>query len=283
VRYRVDDLAARCDVSVDTIRYYQTKGLLRRPEREGRVAWYDDSHVEQLARIRELKDQGFTLAMVGRVLAGELDAAEQALALAIAGPLPGQDGMADATLTIADLAQRTGVSPTLLEALARQELLVPRGEGDAARYTPGDADVVHAGLALLEAGVPLSELLELARRHAEAMQATAEHAVDLFARFVRDPIRAEAGDAEVAERTVAALHQMLPATGTLIAHHFRRQLLDAARARLEADGTALPAATDEDRPVRAGHGRGSDPPATSGTDEHRHLAAEAHDAGGGRR
>ncbi len=259
MRYRVDDLAARCDVSVDTIRYYQSRGLLPRPVREGRAAWYDDAHVERLQRIRELKDEGFTLAMVGRVLAGELDAAEQALALAIAGPLPGQDGLADATLTIEDLAERTGVPATLLEALAREDLLAPRGEGAAARYTPGDAEVVHAGMALLEAGVPLSELLELARRHAEASRATAEHAVDLFARFVRDPIRADADDAEVADRTVAALHQMLPATGTLVAHHFRRQLLDAARDRLEADGGVLEDGGALDTP-----GTGADAPLDAG-------------------
>jgi DNA-binding transcriptional MerR regulator len=185
------------------------------------------------------------------VLDGELDAAEQALALAIAGPLPGEDGLAAATLTVEDLAERTGVSATLLEALAREGLLTPRGEGAAARYAPGDAEVVRAGLALLEAGVPLSELLDLARRHDAAMRATADHAVELFARFVRDPIRAAAeDDGEVAERTVAALHQMLPATSTLVAHHFRRQLLDAARERLE-DGGAL-GAGEEDPPLEAG-------------------------------
>jgi DNA-binding transcriptional MerR regulator len=233
VRYRVDELAARCDVTVDTVRYYQSRDLLPRPEREGRVAWYDERHVQRLERIRELKAQGFSLAMAARVLSGELDASEEALARALAAPLPGDDPTAGA-LTADELAARTGVSPTLLHALARQGLLTPRGEEDATRYSTGDAEVVQAGLALLEAGVPLSELLALARRHDAAMRATAEHAVDLFARFVRDPIRAGADDdGEVAARTVDALHRMLPATATLVAHHFRRQLLDAATERLE--------------------------------------------------
>ena len=34
MRYRVEQLAAACDVSVDTIRYYQSRGLLPGPERE---------------------------------------------------------------------------------------------------------------------------------------------------------------------------------------------------------------------------------------------------------
>jgi DNA-binding transcriptional MerR regulator len=239
VRYRVDDLASRCDVSVDTVRYYQSKELLPRPDREGRVAWYDDAHVERLERIRDLKAQGFSLAMVGRVLRDELDPAEQALALALAGPSATETG-----LTADELAERTGVPAALLEALAREGLLNPGGDEDDPRYDAGDAEVVRAGLDLLEAGVPLSELLELSRRHDAAMRATAEQAVDLFARFVRDPALAEAdddADADAADRAVGALQRMLPAASTIVGHHFRRLLLDAARARLE-DGESQGAA-----------------------------------------
>jgi DNA-binding transcriptional MerR regulator len=240
VRYRVDELAARCDVSVDTVRFYQSKGLLPRPEREGRVAWYDAVHLERLVRIRELKESGFSLAMIGRVLHGELDAAEEALAQAIAGPLPGDAHTSAEGLTLGQLAERTAVSATLLEALAREGLLTPRGSEDDPRYAETDVEAVRAGLALLEAGVPLSELLDLARRHDAAMRATAEHAVDLFARFVRDPVQASADtDREAAERTVAALHHMLPAASALVAHHFQRQLLAAARARLEEGAPAI--------------------------------------------
>lgn len=239
MRYRVEELARACGVSVDTVRFYQTRGLLPRPEREGRVAWYGTSHRERLERIRQLKDSGFTLTMIERLLAGGLDASEEALALAIAGPLPGDAATTEESLTLAELAERTGVSPPLLEALQREGLLVPRAADGEPRYTAADAAVVRSGLQLLESGVPLSELLELARRHDAAVRGTAEHAVELFARFVRDPIRADAADeAEYAERTVAALHAMLPATTGLVTHHFQRLLLDTARARIEAEGDA---------------------------------------------
>ncbi|MDQ3981976.1 MAG: MerR family DNA-binding transcriptional regulator, partial [Actinomycetota bacterium] len=33
MRYRVDELAARAGVSVDTVRFYQARGLLPQPER----------------------------------------------------------------------------------------------------------------------------------------------------------------------------------------------------------------------------------------------------------
>jgi DNA-binding transcriptional MerR regulator len=247
----VEELAERCGVTVDTVRFYQTKGLLPRPEREGRLAWYDDAHVGRLERIRELKDSGFTLAMIARVLAGDLDAGEEALALALTGPLPDEAlaGAGADRFTLEQLAEHAGVSATLLEALEREGLLVGQPDSDGQRhYGTADAGAVAAGMALLEAGVPLSELLDLARRHDAAMQATAANAVDLFARFVRDPIRAAAGDeAEAAGRMVEALYRMLPATTTLVAHHFRGRLLDAARARLEADASGDPGGEDAGR------------------------------------
>ena len=68
---RVEQLSARADLTVDTIRYYQSKGLLDPPRREGRVAWYGDEHLERLARIRSLQGRGFTLATIVRLVDGE--------------------------------------------------------------------------------------------------------------------------------------------------------------------------------------------------------------------
>ena len=73
--YRVEALAAKADVSVDTVRFYQSRGLLPPPRREGRVAWYGDEHVERLARIRRLQARGLNLVTIKRLLDGELDAA----------------------------------------------------------------------------------------------------------------------------------------------------------------------------------------------------------------
>ena len=106
--YRVDELAAKAGVSVDTIRFYQTKGLLPLPEREGRIALYSEDHLRRLLRIRDLKAKGFTLASVRRLMAGELDAADEALVEAMAGPLPGEPAADadEAFLTREELAER---------------------------------------------------------------------------------------------------------------------------------------------------------------------------------
>ena len=76
---RVEQLSVRSGLSVDTIRYYQSKGLLDPPRREGRVAWYDQDHLDRLDRIRTLQQRGFTLATIVRLVSGDLDAADEAL------------------------------------------------------------------------------------------------------------------------------------------------------------------------------------------------------------
>ena len=83
VEFRVDQLAAAADVSVDTVRFYQAKGLVPPPRREGRIALYGDEHLERLARIRQLQARGLTLATIKRLVAGELDAADEALVAAL--------------------------------------------------------------------------------------------------------------------------------------------------------------------------------------------------------
>ena len=52
MEYRIEQLARAAGVAVDTIRFYQGKGLLEPPRRDGRVTWYGDGHLERLRRIR---------------------------------------------------------------------------------------------------------------------------------------------------------------------------------------------------------------------------------------
>jgi DNA-binding transcriptional MerR regulator len=231
MRYRVEELAGRAGTSVDTVRFYQTRGLLPQPEREGRVVFYSDEHVERLVRIRELKDKGFTLKSIKGLLSGEIDAADEALLAMVDSPRDPADGP---SLTLEQLAQRTGISESLLQALEREGLIMHKEREGTAYYTEADAEMVSQGLALLGAGLPLSELLVLAREHDHAMREVAERAVDVFIRFVRDPIRAQAeSEKEAAERLVEAFSTMLPATSKLVARHFEQVLLAVAQERIE--------------------------------------------------
>jgi DNA-binding transcriptional MerR regulator len=235
-RWRVEDLARRAEVSVDTIRFYQKRRLLAPPAREGRVAWYGPDHLERLARIRELQGQGLTLALIERLLAGEIDATDVPLAAAVASAAA-DAGAREEFLTLPELADRAGVPLPLLEAVAREGLLLPRIHDGAECYTTADVAIVQQGLSLLERGLPLPELLALAREHTAATREVAEQAVALFDEHVRQPLRtSDLPDDEKAEALVAAFRVLLPTITTLVAHHFRRVLLAVAQEHLERVG-----------------------------------------------
>lgn len=164
-----------------------------------------------------------------------LPPADAALAAALSGPLPGEGTDPDSELlTLDQLAEHSGLPGSLLEAVEREGLLIPRTTDDDRRYTMADAAALRAGLALVEAGLPLDELFSLAREHTAAMRTIADHAVELFVQFVRDPIRSQATDEDdAATRLVDAFGHMLPATSSLVGHHFRRLLVNAAHDRLQ--------------------------------------------------
>ena len=73
-------LAREGGVGVETVRYYQRRGLLQTPERTGGdgfaggIRRYDDEAVRRLRFIKSAQAAGFTLDQIGELLA--LDAGE---------------------------------------------------------------------------------------------------------------------------------------------------------------------------------------------------------------
>ncbi len=247
-RWRVEELARRADASVDTIRFYQKRRLLPPPRREGRIAWYSVEHEARLARIRDLQRRGFSLAVIRRLLQGELDATDEPLAAAVAAALDVGPSGTDELLTPTELADRSGVPLVLVDAVVREGLLVPVPGEDGPRFTTGDVEIVRAGLRLLETGLPLPDLLALARKHHEATRALATAAVAMFDANIRGPLReSDLPDAEKSEQLVEAFRVLLPSVTTLVGHHFERVLLEVAQEHLEAVGepTELLAASTE--------------------------------------
>jgi DNA-binding transcriptional MerR regulator len=238
MRMRVEELALQADVSVDTIRYYQKQRLLPPPGRDGRLAWYSEDHLERIARIKELQRRGFTLAVIRRFLSGELDPADERLAAAVVEAGDEDTGPDDAdSFDLDGLAQRVGVPAALLDSLVREGLLVPRLHHGEARFGPADVTVLSAGLRLIEAGLPLPEVFNLARRFHSLSREVATQAVELFDLYVRKPLRAQDLDeAEKAERMVETFRTLMPAVGDLVSFHFRRILLQVAQEHLEAVG-----------------------------------------------
>jgi DNA-binding transcriptional MerR regulator len=234
MKYRVEELAVAAGVRVDTVRFYQAKGLLPPPRRVKRMAEYSEEHLSVLKKIRRYQAQGFSLAVIGKLLTSRRISTRDSLLAAVAE----QGGQR--TLTRAELAAESGVPEPLLASLEAAGLLVPvRGEPEPV-YSEADLKMARAGLEVLSHGFPIDELMQLAMRHARGIEDLVDAAIDLFDRFVR---RVD-GDGADAERVADVFRRLLPAVTMLVAAHFQRTLLRRALDRLrgKAQDEALQAA-----------------------------------------
>ena len=85
----IGSLAMAASVGVETVRYYQRRGLVGTPERggaglDGGVRRYDETHLRRLRFIRQAQAAGFTLEQIGELLSldakiAELEEARSAL------------------------------------------------------------------------------------------------------------------------------------------------------------------------------------------------------------
>jgi DNA-binding transcriptional MerR regulator len=243
VDYRVEQLAAAARVPVDTLRFYQARGLLPAPRREGRIAIYDDAHLERLRRIRSLQQQGFTLSQIQRVLESSvLDAQEPLLAALI------EESIGERTLSREELGVEAGMPEGLVLAAESAGLFEPVIVNGEPRFSEADLAMARAGLSLLEAGFPLQELMNLATRHARSVQSACDAAIDLFDDHIRKGVSAT-------DDGKAATHifkELLPQVTRLVAIHFQRTLVNRALNRLrgKSEHRALIAALDESESAR---------------------------------
>lgn len=70
----IGKLAEAGAVGVETVRFYQRKGLLRTPAKTGGFRHYDDEDLRRLRFIRQAQTAGFTLGEIAELLT--LDAGE---------------------------------------------------------------------------------------------------------------------------------------------------------------------------------------------------------------
>ena len=248
MEYRVEELAAAGGVTVDTVRFYQGRGLVPPPERRGRVAIYGDAHLAQLRRIRSLLQGGFRLAQIRRLLDREATEASRPSARGLAPPYAPKPGdsrvssndpllaalvaerVGDETYTRSELAAKSGLAEPLLIAAQSAGLFEPIIVSGEERFTDADLEMCRAALGLLSAGFPLDVLLGLAVEHARNVQQVADRSIDLFDDHVR---KVSSPDEHAISQ---AFHSLLPAVTRLVALHFQRTVVNRAMERLRSSG-----------------------------------------------
>jgi DNA-binding transcriptional MerR regulator len=227
----IDQLASRTGMSVRTIRFYATRGLLPPPRLRGRVGLYGADHVARLELVSELSSLGFTLAAIEGFLArlpASAGAEELALLRALLAPwVPERLEELDAD----ELARRAGraLGPDELAALEALGVL-ERIEGD--RVLLHGAASLSVGLDSLELGLPpevLRRSHELIARHTTAL---AEELMQLFQDEVLQPYRDSGHPAAARNRIQQLLTRLKPITVQGVVTAFGRAVNRTIRERL---------------------------------------------------
>jgi len=152
----IEELAARTGMSVRNVRAYQAKHLLHGPKLHGRNGLYDDSHVERIALIRRLQEEGFNLD-AARILIeqGEVFTSEIAQLRENLG-LEGTDQANWIPLSDEALRIARAHGPDTLNRLVASELL--RRDADGQVWVRQE---LRIGWRLLELGLPPASLYDL--------------------------------------------------------------------------------------------------------------------------
>lgn len=167
---RIDDLARRAGLTVDTIRYYQREGLLPPATRAGRTKVYGPDHVARLARIRELQARRFSLAAIKALLDSERPELVDGI-FADEGTI---------AYSLADLMDRSGGSAALVRELQGAGLLREPAEYGRDAYDATDLDVLCAAVSLERLGLPADVLAELAGIYVQGVEAMQHEVLALF-------------------------------------------------------------------------------------------------------
>jgi DNA-binding transcriptional MerR regulator len=218
--WRIDDLAHRAGVTVDTVRYYQREGLLPEGLRAGRVKLYGPTHLERLERIRDLQGRGFSLAAIRTLLVADRGQL-------IEGIFADSDERRSYTLD--EIIERSGVDAAFVRALRPSGLLRDPVEFGRDTYDSEDLDLLRTMGELARLGLPTKALVELGRIYAEGVEATQREVVDLFT--TGGAVQWEPGELDEFQAAAATTsREILPLARRLVdyAHHRTIQRLTLA-------------------------------------------------------
>ncbi|MET7934241.1 MerR family transcriptional regulator [Streptomyces sp. NPDC005322] len=228
----IDELAARAGVTVRTLRFYGTRGLLPPPViGPRRVGHYGAEHLSRLALIEQLQHHGMTLSAIERYLdqlPEDLSPDDLAIHRALVASW-GPDAPRAASREQLDRRAGRELTEEDIDRLAALDALERTDDPDAFRIDPR---VLHLGLRLLDVPIELETILEANRVVLEHTRSAARELSRLFRDEVWGPERdheSGAGAERVkAKKSLSAHMQPLVVQALVIA--FQRSMKQELRA-----------------------------------------------------
>ena len=225
----VDEVASQTGLTVRTVRYYQSQGLLPAPDRVGREARYGDSHLERLRLISRLQDQGLRLTAIAE-LVRQGDAAADWLGLTETLTTPWSDDR-PALWSEDELSTRLAAAPAVsADDLVRTGVVERRSDTNPVVYLVPSPGMFDIALQLSNLGLDLDVAARLRALLQERLRALATDLVADFTGEVSLTLLADAGPADL----VRLLEQLRPLTRRTVDLLFASEMERAQRELLAA-------------------------------------------------
>lgn len=244
--YRIEDLSHLSGTTVRTIRAYIDRGLLPKPERQGRANVYGDSHLARLRQIADLLERGYTLASIKELLAA-WDAGTGlggVLGLVEEVDRPWSDEQ-PARMTLEELTTAFhGITDlAAIEEAVQLGVLEPVPDSEGEFLVPSPQELAVAA-ELHAAGVPITAITGHLRELREQVEHISERFLEftteyVFQRFLHHPPSEE----EVAEAAglVRRLRPLAQQTvDAELARAMRTRATEHIRRHLDSAGLAAP-------------------------------------------
>jgi DNA-binding transcriptional MerR regulator len=226
---RIDELARRSGLTVDTIRFYQREGLLPEAARAGRAKVYGQEHLDRLAQIRDLQARRFSLAAIKALLETERPGL-------VDGIFSGEGSL---SYSLDDLVERSGASAGLAHRLRDAGLLRDPREFGRDAYDATDLDVLRAVVELERHALPEDVIVALASIYVHGVERMQLEVLDLFAGR-RGHVW---GDEEITafqNKAASAAGQLLPLVTRIVEYVHQRTLQRLTLGAIESGRLGVP-------------------------------------------
>lgn len=245
----VDELAVRVGLPGSTIRMYQTKGVLHPPRRQGRVAYYDESHIERLTLVQRLQSRGFSLPAIAELVKAREQGASVAAVLGVGDTEGPDDWVRVRVRDLKRLVPTGDMRPAVLRRAIQLGLVRWRRGWPHTRRWALEAGNRLAGLA-----VPAEDVLDQFAGLRRATDGIAADFVEVFERRLWPRLDGKSAEDDQLDRVRALLVELTYTAETVVVGTLRESIREAAeefarRHGLLPGGDFQPAWAEEPVPI----------------------------------
>ena len=196
--YRIDDLARAAGTTVRNVRVYQDRDLLPPPRRQGRRAIYSDAHLVRLRLIMNMLERGYAFAQIHEMVSAWESGRSLADVLGVEEVM-GRSWAEQAPKVVSLPQLREMFGGELTQRNIRRALDQKLLERWGARFVAPSPQLLEAGRELVQLGVPLARVLDLA----EQLQQDVDRVSALLVSLVREHVLRVGAGAALNDEEVA--------------------------------------------------------------------------------